>query len=100
MSNHLKIGSAILSPEYFWMTECPKCKTQPEVHHQPDESSPLRKLKPSDPPEGLLSFRFELKEPGLYRLLNFCGGGFRFDAHVRVDRESIAVLHLHGAGES
>jgi hypothetical protein len=99
MHNHLKIGSAILSPDYFWMTECGKCDSQPEVHHQADGSASERKIEPSAPPSGQRSFRFELKAPGLYRLLNFCGGGFRFDAQVRIDGDSVAILHLQGNGK-
>lgn len=99
MTNHLKIGSAILNPDYFWTTECPKCATSPEVHHHPDEASPPCRLEPAKLQGGRPSYRFELSRPGLYSLKNFCGGGFRFDAQVRITAGSIAVLQLQGAGE-
>lgn len=99
MSNHLKIGSAILSPDYFWMAGCSKCTAQPEVHHQACASGPTRKLEPRTSPEGLSSFRYDLSEPGLYWLRNFCGGGFRFNARVRVEGDSVVLLHLQGAAE-
>jgi hypothetical protein len=99
MTNHLKIGSAILNPGYFWTTGCPACTTSPEVHHHPDESSPPHRLEPAKLHGGLPSFRFELSRPGIYSLRNFCGGGFHFDARVRVRNGLIEVMQLQGAGE-
>jgi hypothetical protein len=100
MNTFLRIGSAILSPEYFWMAECAKCAVQPEVHHQTDDAAPARRLEPHPSPGGLRSsFRFELSGPGEYLLRNFCGGGFWFHARVRVEGNSVEVLHLQGAGE-
>jgi hypothetical protein len=101
MINHLKIGSAILNPDYFWSTKCTKCSkapTSPEVIHHDGEPTPPRRLKASTSPAGLPSFHFELSKPGLYSLRNFCGGGFRFDAQVCIRNGLIEVMELQGEG--
>ncbi len=97
--NHVRIGSAILNREYLWSVECDKCRQSPEVFYRPDEASPRLPLKPRRA-AGTGSHVFDLLNPGLYCLKNFCGGGFRFDARVSVTEDAIAILHLEGAAET
>ena len=49
---------------------------------------------------GTGSHVFDLANPGLYCLKNFCGGGFRFDAKVSVTEHAIDILHLLGTAEA
>ena len=98
LMNHIKIGSAILNREYFWSIECDKCKELPEVYYLPDEDSPKQRLNPKRA-EGTGSHVFDLVNPGLYLLKNFCGGGFHFDAKVSVTELAVAILHLQGTAE-
>ena len=97
--NHVRIGSAILNRDYFWSVECDQCKQSPEVFYRPNEESPKEKLEPRRV-TGAGSHVFDLLNPGLYCLKNFCGGGFRFDARVSVSQHAIAILHLEGAAEA
>lgn len=96
---HIRIGSAILNDEYFWSVECNRCRRPPEVYFLPDETGPKQPLKPRRA-EGTGSHVFDLPDPGLYFLKNFCGGGFRFDAKVSVSEHTISVLHLEGTAEA
>ena len=97
--NHVKIGSAILNREYFWSIECDKCGTAPEVYFRPDEDSPKEKVEPRRA-TGSGSHVFDVLNPGLYCLKNFCGGGFRFHAKVSVTPYAINILHLEGLAEA
>lgn len=99
LKNHVKIGSAILNREYFWSVECGKCKEPPEVHFRPDEDTPKQRLDPRKT-GGAGSHVFDLASPGLYCLKNFCGGGFRFDAEVRITEHAVDILHLQGTAEA
>ncbi len=98
LSNHLKIGSAILNREYFWSVDCTRCKSPPEVYFRPDAGSPQQRLD-ARRGGGSGSHVFHLRDPGLYLLKNFCGGGFRFDADVSVTEQAIAILRLQGTAE-
>lgn len=99
MKSHVKIGSAILNREYFWSVECDKCMRSPEVFYLPDEDSPMQRLEPRRA-GGTGSHVFDLINPGLYCLKNFCGGGFNFDAKVSVTENAVNILHLQGASEA
>jgi len=100
MTDHVKIGSAILNREYFWSVDCGKCTAMPEVFFRADEASHRQRLSPRKAAEGTGSHVFDLSSPGLYCLKNFCGGGFRFDAKVKVTEHTVAILHLQGSGEA
>lgn len=100
MTDHVKIGSAILNREYFWSVECEKCTDKPEVYFRRDENSERRPIAPRKAAEETGSHVFDLSSPGLYCLKNFCGGGFRFDAKVHVTEHTIDILHLQGVGET
>lgn len=97
--DHVKIGTAILNREYFWSVECEKCNEPPEVHYRPDENSPKQRLEPRRA-AGTGSHVFDLANPGLYCLKNFCGGGFRFDAKVSITEHAIDILHVLGTAEA
>ncbi len=97
--DHVKIGSAILNREYFCSVERGKCKEAPEVFFRPDEESPKQRLVPRRA-SGTGSHVFDLANPGLYCLKNFCGGGFRFDAKVSATEHAIDILHLLGTAEA
>jgi hypothetical protein len=100
MTDHVKIGSAILNREYFWSVECGKCTEKPEVYYRPPDSGERQQLRPRKAAEGTGSHVFDLISPGLYCLKNFCGGGFRFDAKVHVTEHTVDILHLQGIGET
>jgi hypothetical protein len=100
MTDHVKIGSAILNREYFWSVDCGKCTGTPEVYYRADEASQRQRLTPRKAAEGTGSHVFDLDSPGLYCLKNFCGGGFRFDAKVNVTEHTVDILHLQGTGEA
>jgi len=100
MTDHVKIGSAILNREYFWSVECDKCTEAPEVYYRADESAQRERLAPRKSAAGNGSHVFDLLNPGLYCLKNFCGGGFRFNAKVSVTEHTVHILHLQGTAEA
>ena len=100
MTDHVKIGSAILNREYFWSVECGKCTETPEVYFRAEGTSERQRLSPRKAAAGTGSHIFDLANPGLYCLKNFCGGGFRFDAKVSVTDHTVNILHLQGTAEA
>lgn len=99
LKSRVKPGSAILNRKYSWPVERGKCQAPPEVCYRPDEDSSRQRLDPRKAAGGG-SHVFDLLRPGLCCLKNFCGGGFRFEARVRVTERGVDIPPLPETAEA